>query len=297
MVTASADGLELPVRWAADGPWLESDGDAAPLAGAANHWLRGPLEAHLDALRRGEEVDDDGHYARRPGELDDVEGEGARWRRLAGSEVGDDAYLVGLDYAPGELLVPRGALISLLERLAALRDGGRPLAAGEVRSLEEQARGLDELTLSAATPEDAARAHIRRGLFLEALTEAGLLSGISPETRAQLDRAGAGRLLGYVDAAAERARYARSEARRAVAEHVGDTPAVSLDWWRLRSPAPPGADPLQWLARWEAIFSSEEPGDGPEGAILIREDGRWHRVEWRRDDGGRPLLLRVEPMD
>lgn len=280
-MSVRAGALELPVRWAPDGPWLFAEGEAAPLALVVTAWLRRNLGEDLQALRNGDEVDDDGHYARRPGALDDLEAERGRWHRLAATDPGDDVYLLGLTYEIGELLVPRDTLIAIVEELVALR----------ARPLEQQAQELDELAITASTPEDAARVHIRRKALLSLLAENGVLEGAAAAW------VPSERLLGYALAAGELQRYASSEARRALAATLPPAPAVSIDWFRLHTPHPPGSDPFEWLARWEAIFVSGGPYAGPEGFTLVREDGRWYRLEWRRDDGETPVLLRVEPFE
>jgi hypothetical protein len=290
MVRLRVGGLELPVEWTPGGPRVDARGEATPLGRVANAW-EGRSD-QLDALRRGEELRADGVYARRPGEYDDLAVERARWRRLAGSDPGDDAYLVGLTDEQGELLVPRAALVALLEDVEALRAQRPPLDGATVRELERQAQELDQLALRATTVEELARAHVRRTLLLAALADAGLLAGGPPPP----ELADAERLLGYADAAEQLARYAASTARRDVAEHVDPDPAVSLDWFRLRTPVPAGTDAYRWLAGWEAIFRSGKPHEGAEGFTLVREHGTWYRLEWRRDDGLRALLLRVEPV-
>ena len=287
MVTLRTDGLALPVHWTPTGPRVAAEGDATPLARVANAWTGRPED--LDALRRGEELCDAGVYARRPREYDDLVSERDRWRRVAGTDAGADAYLVGLADEQGELLVPRAALLTLLQDVAALRAQRPSLDPATVRDFEQRARALDRETLQSASGEAGVRVHVQRAQLLAELADAGLLAGGPPAP----ELADAERLLGYAAAADQLARYTASEARASVAEHVGSEPAVSLDWFRLHSPAPPDIDPFRWLAGWEAIFSSGDAREGPEGFSLVREHGRWYRLEWRRDDGARPLLLRV----
>ena len=66
--------------------------------------------------------------------------------------------------------------------------------------------------------------------------------------------------------------YQGSEQRaRLVGEHGA---AVSLDWFRLASPVPDGADPLAWTARWEAALAAAGVGDGAVGFFLSHDDIR-----------------------
>ncbi|ONI76078.1 hypothetical protein ALI144C_35865 [Actinosynnema sp. ALI-1.44] len=156
------------------------------------------------------------------------------------------------------------------------------------RDLDSRARALDDLTMTAADPEQVALTHVRRRGLLADLSVAAYPGGSADE----LERDGLVWLAGYVRAAEARAAYLVSDQRAAVGP-TGDVD-VSLDWFRLAAPVPPGVDPLTWLARWERILGAEPVGAGMAGFAMVREGGRWYRMEWRRDDGQRPALLRVE---
>jgi hypothetical protein len=160
------------------------------------------------------------------------------------------------------------------------------LDTGLAEDLDNQARALDTLTLSATDQDGVARAAVRRRVFL-----ADLLAAALPGS-AELEAAGYSRLAGYVRAVEARDAYLASGKRPAPGP-AGEV-EVSLDWFRLGSPVPAGEDPDAWLARWEQVLGSEPVGPGVAGYALIREGGGWYRLEWRRDDGERPALLRVE---
>jgi hypothetical protein len=176
-----------------------------------------------------------------------------------------------------------------------LAGGARvPLAPAALRDLEQQARDLDALTLTAGDPVTSARAHVRRRLLLAELAALGLLADPVPAGRpAELSRLGCATLLGYLDAAATRTAYQSSAARRTVG--LSGPARVCLDWFRLASPTGPGYAPDAWLAGWERFLVDGTVGPAPAGYLLLRSD-QWYRLEWRRDDGQAALLLRVEPI-
>jgi hypothetical protein len=240
---------------------------------------------------------------------------GRRWQSSTGSVVSTNAYLVTA--GEEDLLVPRPVLVQLIARLDQLRSGtaapvvptpqlppddlyaafgiessNQPVSLDLdlARYLEEQAVAVDALELDAPVLSRA-RAAIKRRLLLESLESLGLLTGPDATARAVLDTAGAGRVLGYVAAADGLRAYLGSGARQqAVAEPrsmavVGGP--VSLDWFRLHAPTPPGIEANSWLAHWENVVASGARG-GRFG------DPPRHYVVAVRDEGGPlPALLRV----
>jgi hypothetical protein len=124
--TLKAAGVELPLADTPAGPLIapRAAGELEPLAWVINGAFGGTWDDLAELLRMGEDARSGGPYAYRPTELDDdVDAAAARWRELSGSDPGDDVLIVGPGWATGRLLVPRAALIELIERLAELRRG------------------------------------------------------------------------------------------------------------------------------------------------------------------------------
>jgi len=287
-----AGGLVLPVKDTGQGPFLLADGPAGPLARVANAAVTGELPGLVAALDDGVNARGPGEFAIRPQPDADFTAERSAWRALSGSDPGDDTYLVGTTYEPEMLAVPRAVLRAVVSALAARRAAAPPEQA-TARELELSAQELDVLTLKAATPQAVAQQHLRRRMLLADLAAAGLLAEPVPVGwRTTLSRLNCPALIGYLDAAAALSAYAKSDARRA--SGLSGPARVSLDWFRLASPVAPGQDPHEWLARWERVLTDSALGPGPDGFLLERTDG-WYRVEWRRDDGETPVLLRVAP--
>jgi hypothetical protein len=289
----TAGPLEYPVELTRDGPYLAGTGAARPLAlvvNAAADGLVGPDFA--ERVAAGLDADGPADFALRPRGGYDLSELRAAWRALAGSDPGDDALLVGTRYERELLLVPPQVLLELLERLRELRSEWRA-ASVDTAELERRAHEVDRLELT-GTAEGVARAAIKRRLLLDDLEAAGILApGAGRLWSERLDREGRERLVGYLWAGERMNAYRASEQR---ARLVGDRGAeVSLDWFRLGSPVPEGADPLAWTARWEAALATTGVGDEAAGFYLSHEDLGWYRVEWRRERAG-PALLRAEPV-
>ena len=291
--TVTAGPVEYPVELTRDGPYLEASGPGRPLALVANaaaDGLVGPDFA--ERVAAGLDADGPADFARRPRDEYDLTAERAAWREVAGTDPGDDAYIVGTRYEPSLLLVPRTVLLELVERLTELRGAWRAglVDAGE---LDRRAHEVDGLELT-GTVDGVARAAVKRRLLLDDLGAARILApGAARVWSERLDREKRERLLGYLRAGERLNAYESSEQR---ARLVGaDEAAVSLDWFRLGSPVPEGADPLAWTARWEAALGRADVGDGAAGFFLSHDDLGWYRLEWRRE-GDAPALLRAEPV-
>jgi hypothetical protein len=285
-----ADGLRLATEPGPDGPRLSTDDpQTAPLAAVLNAAATGALEGLDEALRRGEGAETPIERVRRPYPGDEFPAERERWRRLTGEDPGEDVYVVGTSYTPGVMVVPRAALRAGLEALRALRHAAAP-ADGDadtawLAELEERAADVDRLE-AADEIEQRARAAVKRRLLLAELDA----------LPAALDDVAYPLLGAYQRAAAERRRYAASEERaRALGSSASDDPTVSLDWFRFEAPAPDGWSDDAWLAHAEAALrDAQPPAEQAESELYVRDGAGWTRIAWRREDDGRPVVLRAE---
>jgi hypothetical protein len=182
--------------------------------------------------------------------------------------------------------------------------GPTPAGAGDpgegdrafLEELEAKAREVDRLASGERSDETVAEEHAKRRALLMALDAAGLLTEERWEDRRRwLDRWGLHDLLAYHDAAIALHTYLRSEERR---EHVPEVVAegvlgatVSVDWFRLGSPAPEGRTPYAWLGECERLFRAATLPPGAEGVFLTHEGGPWLRLRWRKDDGVTAALV------
>ena len=203
----SAGGVRLPLEYAADGPMVSTraDPDVEPLAWVLNAAVTGMLPGLRDAVAAGEDEVVQGLFAARPDPLEDHERSAATWRRLSGQDPGDDSYVVGTTFSDHSVLVPRPALLEMLDALERLRaggDGGPP--AGELDDLERRAAELERVA-------DPAAASAKRRFLLLALDQAGVLGERPP---AGVDERPL--LAGYREAAAELRRYLAGEERRSL---------------------------------------------------------------------------------
>jgi hypothetical protein len=288
----NAGGVRLPLEQAADGPMVSTraDPDVEPLAWVLNAAVTGMLPGLREAVAAGKDEVVQGLFAARPDPVESHEAAAAAWRRLSGREPGDDAYVVGTTFSDRTVLVPRAALLELLdalERLRAGEDGGLPH--GELDELERRAAELERAA-------DPAAASAERRFLLLALDQAGVLGEDPPAGVAQRPL-----LAGYRDAAAELRRYLASEERRSL---VAAPPPpgvlgapVSLDWFRHPSPRPnPLERPFHWLAAGEAALRAAQPDErAGAGEVFVRRGPEWWIFDWRRDDGVTPALVGARP--
>jgi hypothetical protein len=288
----NAGGVQLPLEYAADGPMVSTraDPDVEPLAWVLNAAVTGMLPGLRDAVAAGDDEVVQGLFAARPDPLEDHKRSAATWRRLSGQDPGDDAYVVGTTFSDHSVLVPRSALLELLdalERLRAGEDGGLP--GGELDELERRAAELEEVA-------DPAAASAKRRFLLLALDQAGVLGERPPDG---LDERPL--LAGYRDAAAELRRYLGSEERRSLVPGAPPSgvlgAAVSLDWFRHPSPRPnPLERPFRWLAAGEAALRAAQLDEhSGTGEVFVRRGGDWWVFDWRRDDGVTAALVRARP--
>src|SRR3982750_36845 len=100
MPTLTVGGFSLPLVDAPGGPLLASAGMPwEPLAWVVNAALTGDLPQVPGALARGEGFATQGFHMARPDPADDLSALRARWREWAGTEAGDDVYLLGAAFA------------------------------------------------------------------------------------------------------------------------------------------------------------------------------------------------------
>jgi hypothetical protein len=104
------------------GPMLVGDDPATePLSFAVNATLGGVLEGLGDRLLAGESMSRAGVYVLHASEVDGPPPGAGNWRALTGTEAGPDSYVVGAEFLPETLLVPREVLVEILTQLARLR--------------------------------------------------------------------------------------------------------------------------------------------------------------------------------
>jgi hypothetical protein len=291
-----AGGIALPLEQTSDGPIVSTSADPelAPLAWVLNAAATRRLPNLREAVAAGEDAVVQGLYATRPDPYEDHAAAAATWRRLSGRDPGDDAYTVGTTFSGPGLLVPRDALLEMLDALERARTGDSPPPGPEeLDELERRAAELDAAPAPRSAEDAGTQSGTRRFLLL-ALDHAGVLGEQPPDG---LDERPA--LAGYRDAAAELRRYLASEERRSLV--AGAPPsgvlgaAVSLDWFRHPSPRPnPLERPFHWLAAGEAALRAAQlDGRSGAGEVFVRRGSDWWIFDWRRDDGVTPALVRA----
>jgi hypothetical protein len=291
----SAGGLSLPLEDTPGGVQIRADrGELEALALALNSGVGDWLPGLRDAVARGETSVRDPVVVMRPVPGIDYSDAAERWRRHAGGDPGEDVFLVSSTISPA-VMVPRAALLALLDRLRELREG-----ADYFDELEGRARALDQLTAWPRTDEAIAQEHAQRRSLLTALSANGFFDAAAAEPdEQQLEDRGLATLAAYRRAALELLAYLDSPERRerlpgAAAGAVLGAP-VSVDWFRHAVAPQEGLSPFAWLAWAEAQLAAAGLQPGSEGALLIREGGPWYRLRWRKDDGVTPALLSAEP--
>jgi hypothetical protein len=311
--TLTVDGLSLPLERAPDGVRVTGDrGELEALTLALNSGAGDWLPGMRDAIARGEDAARYPVVVMRPAPGVDYGRAAEVWRKHAGSEPGEDVYAVGSAFSP-DVIVPRTALLALLDRLIELRGG--PLAAPPppprpapaltehdrpyFEELEQKAREVDALRVGPRDEEAIAQEHAKRRSLLLALDANGLLAGAGGDAPAlDLKDWHLYTLAGYRRAALALLAYLDSEERRerlpaAAAGRVLGAP-VSLDWFRLNVAPQQGLSSHAWLAWAEAQFAASNLQPGSEGAVLVRHGGPWYRLRWRKDDGVTPALIAAE---
>jgi hypothetical protein len=294
--------------------WLE------PVVFLANRWAQGHVADAPARIERGEDVMEPPVFARRA----DAPFEAARtrWRERTGQDVGDDAVVVSTSFLTQAVVLPRRALLEILREferrrgetpalvwqppppaLFAVPSASAEPHAGEeslLRVVEDLAEVNDLLARQVDVLDTGFIVERRR--VVAHLTDHGLLDPTHAEQKRRWLVAWAlPSLLRWHDAAMALSRYLASPERAAYelppppADPLAS--AVSLDWFRVPSPPPEGVAPFDWLGLCERV-PFVNPPDTPRlsGEIMSRIQGRWYRLQWRRDDCRTPVVLRTEPM-
>jgi hypothetical protein len=267
----------------------------------------------------------EGKHAIRPTVTTDLAEARDRWAEwTGGGELGDDVYVLGTPFTDSVVL-PRAALLELMDKLDRLRRGEslpdrepartpeepapehRPAGPGDeeegiravLSELEASAVELDALAPAEQTGgPDAATASAKRRVLLVSLDAAGVLAD-DEETRRRLEAWNLPTLLQYHLAATWLLHYYDSDERRERIAGGARRPVlggpVSIDWFRLGSPPQEGLEPFEWLTYCESVFVQHDSFPGGSGEFAVRHGGPWYRFLWRKDDGVTPALLRVEP--
>ncbi len=314
----TAHGLTLALRDTPFGPLVAPQtGELRPLELILNQAATGDFPELADALARGTEAGTPYYLIRRPDPRDDVAAARERWRERTGGELGDDAYVLAVDFYDERPMIPRAVLRDLLDELRRRRaDAPKPPgpwlfrpdpmadepAPGEgewLRQLEREAAELDALDAVAAAPVATAEAIVttlvqRRNLLVELDAAGILIDGFAEQKAAWLDRWGLVVLATYARAAEALHRYFRSAERRQYVPGAGPErilgATVSIDWFRRRQPAPVGVTPFAWCAHAERELRDAGTLDGGIGGIFSRVGSEWWLVHWRRDDGKTPAV-------
>jgi len=326
MATINIAGLNILLEETPSGPILShKDHWLEPLAWVVNSILSWPhARGVIDALERGEGLIVEGLVVTRP-EPDDpyVEEAKARWREWTGHDAGEDIYVVTTTFIKHEVVIPRPALVELLNRLYDQRRPAPPLPPapwlfrvdpiapipyeGEeeiMRGLERRAAELDASAKEAAesgSVELAATVSARRRFLLLDVNAAGLFHEAHAKSkRVWLDEWGLHTLLGYFEAALKLLAYFASVDRRLYIPGAGPEPVpgarVSVDWYRLDGAPPQGFRPEQWLGYCESILMDAKSTEGGEGEIFVHQGELRYRLRWRKDDGVTPALVSATPL-
>jgi hypothetical protein len=294
--------LRLPLVEGGGGPFLDTRAPGAEaLAWVLNAGVSGDLPDLLGALERGEPAVTEFFAAERTPTPDELAGAAERWRRLTGSALGDDVYVLRVAFAPGPAVVPRAVLLELLRELLELRAGRsqrRPrlftavAPATEPGEWDEQV--MRELEERAARADDDAPTPTERLLLLRDLERAGILE---PTRRAErlrsLEDWGLGTLRSYVLAGAAREEYGRDPSRLRHVPASGE-PWVSLEYFRHETETAVPGDRDDWLGFCERALRDAPIDPGwYEGQTYTHWADRRVEISWRRDDGVVPAVWRA----
>jgi hypothetical protein len=319
MDTLIAGGLTLPLT-DPDAPFGPSIAPSSPEA-AILSWAVGQLPDLAERLERGEEVSDQAARVRRPASGEELSAHVARWRELTGQDLGDDVMIVDARVTRRSLALPRLALLAIERalqerRLASprppapwlftprvLSTAPAPAEDALLRDLEARAAALDR-TPPPTTPPEAATQVVKRRTLLAEIDAHGLFARPGGDERiAWLERWNLSTLLSYALAAVAMRRYLaspeRTERFAAPDRSSGDEPIlgarVSIDWFRAPPPPPEGMTPFQWLAHCEHCLIVAEPLTGGAGEVFTGFGARGPLfLQWRRDDGEHPALVRAQ---
>jgi hypothetical protein len=239
------------------------------------------------------------------------------WRIYTGKTLDDtDAWNIGANFLGPGIVVPGKVLLRTIRRLRALRGEIPPFPEpapeaterspfayydrGELFELENRVAELDDVERKPRqTDSDKGCASAERRMLLDELDGMEFWRPADPEAcRQWLETHGLKTLLGYFDAGLSLRRYLRYPERKffipEAPEDEDITSAwVSIDWFRLGVPTPPGMSPMDWIARCERALRDDEPEPGDTPWPITREiEGKTYKIEWR-EDVRTPALLRA----
>ncbi|MDC0741691.1 hypothetical protein [Polyangium mundeleinium] len=240
------------------------------------------------------------------------------WRILTGKTFdANDAWGVASTFLGPGMILPGTTLLRLIRALREL-NGELPKTAEPAREppVESPFETLDldevvELERSAVELDDVARKVGKTGaeegcesagrsqLFVSLDVYGFLGTDGYAEKHAWLEAHGLGTLLGYHDAAEALRRYLRDPERKHFLPEAAEDEEVvgawvSVDWFRLGVPTPPGMSPVSWLARCERFLRDYDPESFESPFSLSMKIGsETYEVEWRRDHHQKPSVVRV----
>ncbi len=227
----------------------------------------------------------------RPYPEDDLPSFEAQWQALTGEPAGNDVYILETRWDHKRLLVPRLTLLSLLDRMEAIR-GGAAVEPPEEDLAYIEAKGAEADAYLAAGNYAEAGAGVK--FFLALLEGHGFLDPKYHDVNWNRAKAGPYPVLqGYLRAIDELSAYYRSEQRQQYIQPPDFPPIVggpvSLEWFRQGVSTPGGMDPLTWLAFCEWVLrSSTIELTGNE--LFSRVGGVTYHLRFRREDGVHPAL-------
>jgi hypothetical protein len=112
-----AAGVRLALTDAAFGLQLDPVRPFEALAWVANDWIHGTFPRLLEHVQRGEDATSSRGSVVRVATADITAEQSAIWFDATGTDVGDDPVLIRSDMTPRPLLLPRRALVEILQAL------------------------------------------------------------------------------------------------------------------------------------------------------------------------------------
>jgi hypothetical protein len=301
-----------------------------PLGWVVNQWAYGDFPELLDKVRSGEFVAREG-FGANPVSSADVEPAWREvWRTVSGDAALDEPVVVSSVMVYEPFVLPRTALVDILEKLGVLREAwakdpqqpdprasppaaSSPAAARQLfrsdptgaepsevepvllADTEQLAIALDALAAAATTAEQLADVAVRRRVLLDELEASGILDAErAADKRSYLERWKLVTLVGYLDAAGQLSAYYAGTLRAGYQVPAPPTRLldghVSLDWFRARVATPAGATPDGWLAFCEGVLVDNAPSSAA-GEILSKTAGRWYVIRYRVEARQHPVVV------
>jgi hypothetical protein len=247
------NNLSLPLKWTPTGPLLFiEDKFLEPIEWIVNAAVIGELPQFSEAATRREDVVYGELYATPPMPDEDLSQARARWRKLTGSDPGEDVYVLGTGFTYHEVVLPRKTLLQLIQALEKKRaefpeppfpwlfrldpyffsptEGEQEL----IDELEERAVAFSSMQEEEA---DEALVSATRTELLRDLEAAGIFSEVySKHKQEWLERWGASKLLAYHRDILKFLTHFRSRVRPPVAKQMVPAPvlgaSISAGAWK-----------------------------------------------------------------